>query len=99
MLETAGRKKDVAQDPIDAPARAGDYVLEAKLAGGGRGAVYRARPPSLPGAAFAVKVMSEGLSAIAAARFVREMRTLGSLPPHPNVVRIHGGNVDAVRPF
>ena len=44
---------------------------------------------ALPGAAFAIKVLSaERPTATATARLKREMTALASIPPHPNLVRI-----------
>src|SRR4051794_27586381 len=87
--------------PEPHPRGIGGYVLEEKLGEGGMGAVFRARHPSFPGVAFAVKVLAVGSTVDATrwARFEREMQLLAALRPHPNLVKIHGGKLEGSRPY
>ncbi len=81
--------------------RAGEYELGACLGEGAMGAVYEARHPAQPGRRYAVKVLRSGgaLPPMSLARFQREMSVLASLPPHANVVRIHGGEAGGPHPY
>ncbi len=63
------------------------WLLVEKLGAGGWGDVYRAENA---GQVRALKVMKpEGPAPDAAERFVREIKTLSRLPPHPNLVAYH----------
>src|SRR4051794_23900893 len=87
--------------PEPHPRVIGGYVLEEKLGEGGMGTVFRARHPSFPDVAFAVKVLATGtpVDATRWARFEREMQLLAALRPHPNLVKIHGGRLEGSRPY
>jgi hypothetical protein len=71
---------------------AGRYEIEAKLAKGGMGSVYRVRDLT-SGTAFALKrVQSRGRAA--SALFEREYQTLRSLK-HPRIIEVHDYGVEA----
>jgi hypothetical protein len=56
---------------------------------GGFGVVYRARQPEFE-RTVAIKVLSGGvLDAEARGRFARELRAMGALSGHPNIVTVH----------
>ncbi len=72
-----------------APRLFADYLLEAEIARGGMGAVYRVRH-ARTGEAYALKVLLAGekASETQVHRFKREARAQQELD-HPNIVRIH----------
>ncbi len=78
--------------------RLGPYVVIDVLGRGGMGAVLRARHAAT-GAIHAVKLIlpERAGSETSLARFRREAEILGSLPPHPGIVRVHASGVDAGR--
>ncbi|MCO5167020.1 MAG: serine/threonine protein kinase [Planctomycetes bacterium] len=75
-----------------AGAAVGPYVIEAAVASGGMGAVYRARRRD-DGAVVALKLMgSDGAGPERARRFEREAELAARLR-HPGIVRVHGAGV------
>jgi predicted Ser/Thr protein kinase len=78
----------------------GGWILEAKLGEGGMGVVYRARHPSMPGRAVALKVLpGESPDERSRARFEREALALAAVND-PGIVRIFGsGRDERGRPF
>ncbi len=77
----------------------GKYRLEAMMAKGGMGAVWRARHVEL-GVPVAVKFMDGALAAPGAARvrFAREAKAAAALR-HPNIVDVHDYGVDRGLPY
>ena len=81
-----------------APAKIGGrYVVEAPLASGGMGSVYRVRDES-SGRVVALKRLLPGSSSAAALLFRREYHTLARLR-HPRIIEVYDYGVDAEGPF
>jgi tetratricopeptide (TPR) repeat protein len=76
---------------------AGRYVVEASLASGGMGIVYRVRDES-SGKLLALKRLLPGSSSAAALLFRREYHTLARLR-HPRIIQVYDYGLDAEGPF
>jgi len=88
------------QRPSRAPAKIGPYVVEAELARGGMGVVYRVRHEAT-GQLYALKsVLSEAGPGRAEAvlRFQREAEAL-ALVEHPHIVRVHAADLTHEPPY
>jgi len=76
---------------------AGRYVVEAKLAAGGMGAIYRVRDPS-SGGALALKRLLPNAGTAATVLFRKEYHTLVLLR-HPRIIRVYDFGVEAGVPY
>jgi hypothetical protein len=76
---------------------AGRYVVEASLASGGMGSVYRVRDAS-SGRLLALKRLLPGSSSTAALLLRREYHTLARLR-HPHIIEVYEYGLDAEGPF
>lgn len=75
------------------------YEAVSLIGSGGSGVVYRARHRRL-GRLVAIKVLAIGTDGASYARFMREMRILGSLSHHPNIVTVFGAGLNQMgRPY
>ena len=90
---------DVEYEDLTGEVLAGSYKLDAHLADGGMGSVYRATHLRLS-MRVAVKVMLPAMSRLPgyARRFRREARAMSALS-HRNVVRVHDYGIHDERPF
>ena len=78
----------------------GEYVLIERIAAGGMGTVWRARPVDEPDESVAIKFIRPGIdTAMMVRRFATERRSLASLD-HPNIARLlDGGLTRDGKPF
>jgi serine/threonine protein kinase len=85
----------VPPSTVSQPSVLGEYELQERLGAGGMGEVYKARHQRLD-KLVALKLLPAGAqgSADRVARFLREMRAVGSLD-HPNVVEAHDAGEQA----
>ena len=77
--------------------RLGSYVIEARIAAGGMGVVYRARDVRLD-RLVALKVLAAGSSEQARQRFLREVQVVAGLV-HPNVVALYAAGEEQGHAF
>jgi eukaryotic-like serine/threonine-protein kinase len=97
---TVGAEIGAGVARVDAGSRAGDYVLDAFIADGGFGVVYRAHHAE-QGTPAAVKILHAELASQAEVvlRFEREVEAIRRVR-HPNVVEVFScGRLDDGRPY
>jgi serine/threonine protein kinase len=83
------------------PVRLGPYVLGRRLGGGGMGDVYEATHLLMKSRRVAVKVLKPHMlgKPDRVQRFLREIEAIGTLKPHPNVVRAEFADMIDGSPF